>query len=109
MMEIWEAVFIGWVVAATAQGWRGPFGWFLAWPPLVYLGRISLGVYLFHVLVHILLGPWLDRLGILPDAQNTLRVWLLSALSIGAAALSWHLLEKPLSKLKPPLVRARKA
>ena len=108
-VEIWEAVFIGWVVAATAQGWRGPFGWFLAWPPLVYLGRISLGVYLFHVLVHILLGPWLDRLGILPDAQNTLRVWLLSALSVGAAALSWHLLEKPLSKLKPPLVRARKA
>lgn len=66
-------------------------------------------MYLFHVLVHILLGPWIDRLGILPEAHNTLRVWLLSALSIGAAALSWHLLEKPLSKFKPPLVRERQA
>ncbi len=103
-IEIWEAVFIGWVIAATSQGWRGPFGWFLSLPPLVYVGKISLGIYLFHVLVHILLGPWLDRIGITADAQNTLRVWLLTALSIGAAALSWHLLEKPLSKLKPSLI-----
>lgn len=100
-VEIWEAVFIGWVVAATSQGWSGVFGWFLSRPPLVYVGKISLGVYLFHVLVHIVLGPALDRLGITSDAQNALRVWLLGGCSIGAAALSWHFLEKPLSRLKP--------
>jgi peptidoglycan/LPS O-acetylase OafA/YrhL len=104
-IEIWEAVFIGWVIAATAQGWTGWCGRLLAWPPLVYVGQISLGVYLFHVLVHILLGPWLDRLGITAAAHNTLRVWMLAALSIGAAALSWHFLEKPLAKLKPRVAR----
>lgn len=77
------------------------FGWFLSRLPLVYVGKISLGVYLFHVLVHIVLGPALDRLGITSDAQNALRVWLLAGCSIGAAALSWHFLEKPLSRLKP--------
>ena len=106
-IEIWEAVLIGWIIAATAQGWSGWFGRFLAWPPLVYVGQISLGVYLFHVLVHILFGPWLDWLGITATAHNTLRVWLLAGLSIGAAALSWHLLEKPLAKFKPRLSRGK--
>jgi peptidoglycan/LPS O-acetylase OafA/YrhL len=100
-IEIWEAVFIGWVIAATAQGWTGWFGRFLSWAPLVYIGQISLGIYLYHILVHILLGPWLGRLGITPATHNTLRVWLLAGFAIAAAALSWHLLEKPLSKLKP--------
>jgi len=106
-VELWEAVFIGWLVAATAQGWRGPLGRLLSWAPLVYLGQISLGIYLFHVLVHIVLGPWLNALGLTPEAHNTLRVWVLVGLSYGAAALSWHFLEKPLSKLKPPLAGRR--
>lgn len=100
-IEIWEAVFIGWVIGATAQGWTGWFGRFLSWPPLVYIGQISLGIYLYHVLVHILLGPWLDRAGITTSAHNTLRVWLLAGFAIAAAAVSWHLVEKPLSRLKP--------
>jgi len=105
---LWEAVFIGWLVAATAQGWRGPLGRLLSWAPLVYLGQISLGIYLFHVLVHIILGPWLNALGLSPEAHNTLRVWVLVGLSYGAAALSWHFLEKPLSRLKPALVGRKK-
>jgi peptidoglycan/LPS O-acetylase OafA/YrhL len=103
-IELWEAVFIGWLIAATSQGWRGPVGWILSFRPLVYIGQISLGVYLFHVLVHILLGPWLATLGVTPEAHNSLRVVLLALFSVGAASLFWHLLEKPLSKLKPPLV-----
>ncbi len=102
-IEIWEAFFIGWVIAATAQGWSGWIGRFLSWAPLVYLGQISLGIYLYHVLVHILLGPWLDQSGITPAAHNTLRVWLLAGFAIAAAALSWHFLERPLSRLKPRL------
>ena len=108
-IEIWEAVFIGWIIAATAQGWTGWPGRFLSWPPLVYIGKISLGVYLYHVLVPITLGPSLDRAGITAAAHNTLRVWLLAGLSIGAAALSWQLLEKPLAKFKPRLSRGRRA
>ena len=107
-VELWEAVFIGWLVASTAQGWRGPFGRLLSLPPLVYIGKISLGIYLFHVLIHIILGPWLNALGITPEAHNTLRVILLAALSVGGAALSWHFLEKPLAKFKPGMVGRHK-
>jgi peptidoglycan/LPS O-acetylase OafA/YrhL len=73
------------------------------------MGQIGLGIYLYHVLVHILLGPWLNAMGITPEAHNTLRVMLLAVLSVGAAALSWHLLEKPLARFKPGLVRKKKA
>lgn len=104
-LELWEAVFIGWLVAATAQGWRGPVGRVLSFRPLVYIGQISLGVYLFHVLIAISLGPWLDTLGLTHHAHNALRVALLALFSVGAAILSWHLWEKPLAKLKPPMVK----
>lgn len=107
-IELWEAVFIGWVIASTAQGWRGPVGRFLSHPLIVYIGQISLGVYLFHVLVNILLGPVIRDWGITVKDQNVLHVLLLSALSVAAASLSWHLLEKPLARFKPPLVRSRK-
>jgi peptidoglycan/LPS O-acetylase OafA/YrhL len=107
-IDLFEAVFLGWVLAATAQGWRGPVGWILSLPPLVYIGKISLGVYLYHVLVNILLGPRLDAIGVGPASYNFVHVVILSGLSIAAAALSWHLLEKPLSRLKPRLAPKRR-
>jgi peptidoglycan/LPS O-acetylase OafA/YrhL len=103
-IELWEAVFISWVIAGTAQGWKGPAGRFLSLPPLVYIGKISLGIYLFHVLVHIVLGPRLDAWGIDISNQNTLRVMLLCLTSIAVAALSWHFLEKPLARYKPAML-----
>jgi peptidoglycan/LPS O-acetylase OafA/YrhL len=103
-IELWEGVFIGWLIAATSQGWRGPLGWFLSLPPLVYIGKISLGIYLFHVLVEVLIGPRLVAAGLDPVHANALRIWTLWFISIGVAAVSWHFFEKPLSKLKPAMV-----
>lgn len=104
-IDLFEAVFIGWLLASTAQGWRGPAGWFLSLPPLVYVGKISLGIYLYHVLINILLGPRLDAIGVGWASHNLVHVLLLSALSIGAAALSWHLMEKPLARFKPRVAK----
>lgn len=107
-IELWEGFFIGWVIAATSQGWRGPIGLLLSLPPLVYIGKISLGVYLYHVLVEVLIGPRLLAAGLDPINDNTLRVSMLWVMSIAVAAVSWHLLEKPLSKLKPAVVGSSK-
>ena len=106
-IELWEGVFIGWLVAATSQGWRGPLGWFLSLQPLVYIGRLSLGIYLFHVIVEVMVGPWLIAAGLDPVNDNTLRVWALWVVSIGVAAVSWHFFEKPLSKFRPAVVGRR--
>jgi peptidoglycan/LPS O-acetylase OafA/YrhL len=105
-IDLFEAVFLGWLLAATAQGWPGVVGWVLSRPPLVYIGQISLGIYLYHVLINILVGPRLDAIGVGWASHNLMHVLILSALSVGAASLSWHLMEKPLARLKPRVQRA---
>lgn len=105
-IEVFEAVFIGWVVASTAQGWRGPIGRLLGSRWLGYLGKISLGIYLFHVLVHIVFGPLLDRMALTAHHGSLTRVLALVLISVAVAMASWHLFEKPLSRLKPSIIGA---
>jgi hypothetical protein len=66
---------------------------FFEFGPLAWLGRISYGVYLWHMVVFGLSGrlPLLKRAGSWP---------LTIALTIAVAALSFYLLERPLLRLK---------
>jgi peptidoglycan/LPS O-acetylase OafA/YrhL len=65
-------------------------GWFLAaTAPLRYLGTISYGIYLWHLLVIIAIRPLLVH----QPARACL--WTLG-LTVVLAALSWHFFEKPL-------------
>jgi peptidoglycan/LPS O-acetylase OafA/YrhL len=74
----------------------------LRWGPLVYLGSISYGVYLYHGFVGAAVAPHL------PDVGWKLVFLIKSAITIGVAAISWRLLERPLNALKLhfPYVRA---
>jgi peptidoglycan/LPS O-acetylase OafA/YrhL len=81
-------------LAATITVWRarkGFSGWFgvvLAWPPIVYLGRISYGIYLYHMVTPELVKfmPFLRQFGFGGHL----------VLTIALAALSFHLMERPL-------------
>ncbi len=73
---------------------------------LAYLGRISFGLYVFHLFAI----RWISRLiqmaanrG-LTDGRLPIPVWLLSALAltIGLAAVSYHLVEQRFLRLKRP-------
>jgi peptidoglycan/LPS O-acetylase OafA/YrhL len=70
---------------------------FLRSPPLVYLGTISYGIYLYH---HpIVQSPQLlsDYIGVPPGPA----LWATEcALTLGVAVLSWHLIERPILRLK---------
>jgi peptidoglycan/LPS O-acetylase OafA/YrhL len=62
----------------------------LSWRPLAYTGRISYGIYLFHVPIYYLLWTYLP-------VQPAYLYWpVVFALSCGVAALSWHLVESPM-------------
>jgi peptidoglycan/LPS O-acetylase OafA/YrhL len=65
--------------------------------PLVYLGKISYGIYLYHAIILILAHDFADRAGLgYPP-------WLQAAAFVGslaAADLSWRLIERPLLSLK---------
>jgi peptidoglycan/LPS O-acetylase OafA/YrhL len=73
---------------------------FLEFPPLVWTGRISYGLYLYHIpIIH-----WLRPGGIGPDhAANTL---LAVGLTLAAALVSYFCIERPCLRWKNRLGRA---
>jgi peptidoglycan/LPS O-acetylase OafA/YrhL len=85
-----------WFVARAADGFGGLTGRFLTSAPLVYLGSISYGIYVYH---HFLLYPaarW-NVAGRVGELGYTL---VIAAASILVAAASWHLFERPVNTLK---------
>ncbi len=67
-------------------------------PGLCYLGRISYGLYLYHLLIF----EWIDAK--FRFQMGYADTWRLDALKVGVtvavAALSWHLIEQPILRLK---------
>jgi peptidoglycan/LPS O-acetylase OafA/YrhL len=85
------ACTFAWVVQRCAEGVRGPAGRVLASAPLVYMGTISYGIYVYH---HVL--PALVKL----PGYGLARTGLVLALTIPAAALSHRFFEAPINALK---------
>jgi peptidoglycan/LPS O-acetylase OafA/YrhL len=81
------AVIIGATVRGVSPLWAGAV---LRWTPLVYLGRISYGMYLWHMLV----------IGAVPADDWPLMIVLVFPGTIALAALSFHFVEKPFLRLK---------
>jgi peptidoglycan/LPS O-acetylase OafA/YrhL len=67
----------------------------LRWPPLLYLGQISYGLYLYHYVIY-----WMIDGGTFPMEVNPIRACLKIAVTILVSAISWHALEKPILRFK---------
>lgn len=83
-----------WVVVHTPPG-------FLATRPLVYLGRISYGLYVFHGAAYAL-THW-------AGLQWSSRLLFAFLLTLGVAALSYRYLERPFLRLKQRYARVESA
>ncbi len=66
--------------------------------PLTYLGRISYGVYVYHLFMPLLLWRWLGLYDTVRGVPG-LPFALLVASSVAVGALSWHFIERPLNRL----------
>jgi peptidoglycan/LPS O-acetylase OafA/YrhL len=100
------AMFGFWVVDNAATGFKGLAGRIFEWRPLLYLGTISYGLYVYHIFVPLTLRG----LGIpFPEQRGLGRVLVVTSLTIVVASLSWHFLEKPLNDVKRyfPYVKKR--
>ncbi len=62
--------------------------------PLVYLGKISYGMYIFHVFI---LNELVWNFGLYPHGRHAVAAFFLT---LCAASLTWFLYENPLNKLK---------
>jgi len=87
------AVCTGVCVLAAAQG-----GWFfcrlLSWRPLVVLGKVSYGLYLYHHLIFIAVGRHVSW------GSNSFRILLAVAITSALTWLSWRFVEQPFLRLK---------
>lgn len=94
-----------WLVARAAEGMKGPAGRVLELAPLQYLGTISYGIYVYHLMLPELLPRVARQIGypnlFVPLVDKTLPFLLFyGTASIVIAAISWHLLEGPINRWK---------
>lgn len=86
------------VIAAVALDQRGVVARVLAWRPLVWLGAISYGVYLWHWPVFLVLNG--ERTGWSGLSLFAVRC----AATIALAAASWWVIEQPIRRWRPAQV-----
>ncbi len=86
------AVFI---VAPVALEQRGLVARVLAFPPLVWLGVISYGVYLWHWPIFLALNG--ERTGLTGMSLFAIR----AVATVAVAAMSWWLIEQPVKRWRP--------
>ncbi len=82
------------------------------WSPFAYLGKISYGLYIFHMFIVGLIAHLAKRYGLLPQSWTTSLTWLIAlAIVIPLAALSYRVWERPFLKLKDrfAIVKSRPA
>jgi len=92
-----------WIVNRATTGFTGAVKRFLEWRPLVYVGTISYGMYVYHMFLISVLS-WLavvfGRPDIFPNKDGLQLFIYVSLATIAVASLSWHFFEKPLNNLK---------
>jgi peptidoglycan/LPS O-acetylase OafA/YrhL len=87
------------LIYRAAEGFTGFPGILLTRKPILYIGRISYGIYMYHLplqwLINLKCSSWLNRL---PSAIPHSLVFLV--ITVGMAAISWHFFERPINQLK---------
>jgi len=96
LVEPLEAAAFLILVARTATGFEGNIGRFLSNPGLVFAGRISYGLYVYHILVAMVLDRWLPSQLRFVVTIPSLRLVVFGIVTLFVAALSWRLLEQPI-------------
>ncbi len=97
-LPTFEVVGLAGVVAVAITGFGGAVDRILANGVLVYLGRISYGIYLFHLFVWAIL---LRFFGFALFGQRGFLLFVIcGGLTIIMASLSWFLVEIPFNRLK---------
>jgi peptidoglycan/LPS O-acetylase OafA/YrhL len=94
-------MFVG-IVDFTARGVPGRLGRILEARPIVYIGTISYGVYLYHNFIAVLARSEESyRLRLhFPEGGGTLPFLYALAVTLLLATISWHVIERPLNRLK---------
>jgi peptidoglycan/LPS O-acetylase OafA/YrhL len=97
-----SAIFV-WVINTAATGYKGWIARILENPALLYIGKISYAIYLFHNFMPAIIPRVFSSVGIpypTGDGATIKQFCILALCTVSCAALSWHLFEGPLNGLK---------
>lgn len=94
------------LIARTATGFDGAIARFLSNPGMVFAGRISYGLYVYHALVQIAFNRWLPSPLRFLLTNPSLRLMTLGMATLAVAAISWRVLEQPINRFRSKLMRA---
>jgi peptidoglycan/LPS O-acetylase OafA/YrhL len=100
LVEPLEAGALVILVARTATGFDGNIARFLSNTGLVFAGRISYGLYIYHILVAMIFNRWLPSQMRFLITIPSLRLVVFGIVTLLTAALSWRLLEQPINRLR---------
>lgn len=97
MPEVFEGLVSMVLIGGCIVGWSGMVGKFFELPWLRYLGRISYGIFVYHLLLLYWFEPRLSPLGFGPGAGSAGWIWSLLMLGVVVliSGLSYRLLEQP--------------
>lgn len=95
-------MFFASIVLKASIGFSGWAGAVLEARPLRYLGKISYGLYVYHLFSDLLVARINHWLSVPPEVSSGLWYRLAAQLCITVlvASVSWHVFEKPLNELK---------
>ena len=94
LWSLGPALLSAWLVASASHGFSGIIGRIASWPALLWIGTISYGVYVYHMLVLLVVHKTLHSI------PGLLLPLLVTSLTVGVAALSWYAFERPINNLK---------
>jgi peptidoglycan/LPS O-acetylase OafA/YrhL len=98
--EIALGLIFTWLIAKASIGFKGLIGKTLELEPLVYLGKISYGIYLLHLFMPYIVKKAFSVFGLSSYLSLPVLTLLSSVATIILATISWHFLEKPINDLK---------
>lgn len=93
--EVLEAVVAAALVLAATGGVGGAFGWVLSLRPLRFLGGISYGIFVYHLVLFHLMESGLAQYGITRQSHPVAVAALILGVTVPIAILSWRFLEEP--------------
>jgi peptidoglycan/LPS O-acetylase OafA/YrhL len=95
------------LIYMAARGMKGIPGFLLGNPVSVFLGKVSYGLYLYHLCIPALSRWVLDNSGI--SRQPEPLMWVLYCLlTLAITSLSWYLFEQPINRLKDRFTYGKK-
>jgi peptidoglycan/LPS O-acetylase OafA/YrhL len=94
------AFFYVWLVGRAAEGFGGLPGRLLELKPIVFIGKISYGIYIYHLFVFSLFMKLFGYLGLTDKLTVSVEILLKIGVTVALATLSWFWFEKPINDLK---------